>query len=87
MRRRSVVLSFIVLNAAFAASEYYPPPDASGGWRSLTSEGDEALRKIGGMNRAKLDEAFDLASTPKSSRKSICPRRFRSTIRRKRISL
>jgi CubicO group peptidase (beta-lactamase class C family) len=38
---------------------YFPPPDAEGGWRSLTTAED--IRRVGGMDKRKLDEAFNLA--------------------------
>jgi hypothetical protein len=46
---------------ACGAGDYYPPPDSEGGWRSLTNQNTENLRKVAGMDRAKLDEAFQLA--------------------------
>jgi len=68
MRRRASVLflmAFLIAPAALrmasAASDYYPPPDSKGGWRSLTSESSDKLLKVAGMDRAKLDEAFQLA--------------------------
>jgi len=45
----------------WGAGEYYPPPDSEGGWRSLLNQNDKNLRKTAGMDRAKLDEAFQLA--------------------------
>ena len=47
--------------AAPAASDYFPPADSKGGWRSLTSASDADLLKKAGMDRAKLDEAFEFA--------------------------
>src|SRR5688572_3436924 len=41
--------------------EYFPPSDAKGGWRTLTDAND--LKKITGMDRKKLDEAFDFIRT------------------------
>jgi CubicO group peptidase (beta-lactamase class C family) len=43
------------------AGDYYPPPDSEGGWRSLINQNAENLRKVAGMDRAKLDEAFQMA--------------------------
>ena len=54
-------LGLLVGFCAHAASDYYPPPDSQGGWRSLTYQSAEKLRKVAGMDRAKLDEAFQLA--------------------------
>jgi len=53
-----------VLFACFpvcGAGDYFPPPDSEGGWRSLINQNADKLRKVGGMDRAKLDEAFQLA--------------------------
>jgi CubicO group peptidase (beta-lactamase class C family) len=46
-----------------AATDYYPPPDSQGGWRSLTSAADAKVSKVAGMDRQKLDEAFQYAQT------------------------
>jgi len=35
---------------------YFPPPDAQGGWRTV--EGAEEVRRVAGMDQAKLDAAF-----------------------------
>jgi len=45
--------------SASPVQEYFPPPDSDGGWRSLTSAED--IRRVGGMDKRKLDEAFNLA--------------------------
>ncbi|MGH7957902.1 MAG: hypothetical protein ACREH8_12975 [Opitutaceae bacterium] len=39
------------------AENYFPPPDAQGGWRTLR-DADE-IRRIAGMDKQKLDEAFE----------------------------
>ncbi len=39
------------------ADDYYPPADKDGGWRTLKDS--SAVRKIGGMDTARLDQAFD----------------------------
>ena len=44
-------------------ADYYPPPDSNGGWRSLTSAKDKKLRTAAGVDRQKLDAAFDYAQT------------------------
>jgi len=36
---------------------YFPPPDAAGGWRTL-KDADE-IRRVAGMDKRKLDEAFE----------------------------
>src|ERR1035438_4814299 len=36
---------------------YYPPADTKGGWRTLKDEAE--LRRITGLDPAKLDEAFE----------------------------
>jgi CubicO group peptidase (beta-lactamase class C family) len=41
--------------------EYFPPPDSLGGWRTLADPRD--IRKITGMDKAKLDQAFDFVRT------------------------
>jgi hypothetical protein len=46
-----------------AATDYYPPPDSQGGWRSLTGAVDVKVRKVAGIDRQKLDEAFQYAPT------------------------
>ncbi len=38
-------------------SPYFPPPDSEGGWRSL-QEADQ-VRRVAGVDRARLDEAFE----------------------------
>ena len=58
---KCLVLALIAAVVAPAASDYFPPPDSKGGWRSLTSASDAELLKKAGMDRAKLDEAFEFA--------------------------
>ncbi len=38
---------------------YFPPSDAQGGWRKVTTAED--IHRVAGMDKAKLDEAFKLA--------------------------
>ncbi len=38
-------------------TEYFPPPDSSGGWRTLTDPAD--IRELTGLEKTKLDSAFD----------------------------
>ena len=44
--------------AAIHDTEYFPPPDSGGGWRTL--KGDQ-VRKIAGFDVHKLDQAFEYA--------------------------
>src|SRR6059058_5780024 len=43
--------------SARAADDYFPPPDADGGWRT-PKNADEA-RRLAGMDPDRLDRAFD----------------------------
>jgi CubicO group peptidase (beta-lactamase class C family) len=63
--RTALVLTLFAatLQTIAAAADYYPPPDSQGGWRSLTTAADVKVRKIAGMDRQKLDEAFQYAQT------------------------
>ncbi|MGJ5817224.1 serine hydrolase domain-containing protein [Paludibaculum fermentans] len=47
--------------ASIAGSDYYPPPDAAGGWRTLA--GAERIRKVAGMDLDRLDQAFRYTAT------------------------
>src|SRR5260370_28368169 len=40
--------------------DYFPPPDSRGGWRTLTDSA--SIRKLAGMDLARLDQAFEFAS-------------------------
>src|SRR5437016_1940330 len=37
--------------------DYFPPPDSKGGWRTLTDA--VSIRKLAGMDLARLDHAYD----------------------------
>ena len=50
------VLAFVPLATPFAG-DYFPPPDAKGGWRTLTDPAK--IAKTAGIDKQKLDEAFD----------------------------
>jgi CubicO group peptidase (beta-lactamase class C family) len=56
------VFCFVLLStlSARAADDYFPPPDAQGGWRTLTNPAD--IRDKAGMIPARLDAAFDFTS-------------------------
>src|SRR5260370_18995807 len=67
-RRRSVskqgIPAIFILETAgtiVAGSEYFPPPDSKGGWRSLTGASDAQLMEKAGIDRARLDQAFEFA--------------------------
>src|SRR5688572_14605779 len=57
---RKLVLLFVVLLGAIASakdgpeSEYFPPPESQGGWRTIDNSAD--VRRIGGMDPEKLQE-------------------------------
>lgn len=55
----STSLSLFALSAlsVFAADSYFPPPDAQGGWRSISDPAK--IRKVTRIDTHKLDEAFD----------------------------
>jgi CubicO group peptidase (beta-lactamase class C family) len=57
------LLLFLAPQAVTPAADYYPLPDSQGGWRSLTSPADDRFRAIAGMDRKKLDEAFEYAKS------------------------
>ena len=46
----------LLLSLALRGQDYYPPPDAKGGWRTLTDAGK--IRKMAGIDTQKLDDAF-----------------------------
>ena len=50
------LLAFVPLAAPFA-DDYFPPPDAKGGWRTLADPAK--IAKTAGIDKQKLDEAFD----------------------------
>lgn len=60
---RRLILAVALAQAIYSASPYYPPADNNGGWRSLTSANDAKLRKVAGMDREKLDQAFEFAKS------------------------
>ncbi len=43
--------------AAADRPDYFPPPDSSGGWRTATNA--TAARELAGMDRARLEQAWD----------------------------
>jgi CubicO group peptidase (beta-lactamase class C family) len=59
MRALPVFLS--LASCLFAADVYFPRGDDHGGWRTATDPA--RVREVAGMDRAKLDAAFDYAQT------------------------
>ncbi len=53
----ALVLGALVASFVPAAENYFPPPDAQGGWRNLSDP--TQIQKITGMDKKKLDEAFN----------------------------
>ncbi len=51
-------IALCLASAAFGAGDYFPPPDAKGGWRT-----PPAGVNLAGVNKAKLDEAFAYTQT------------------------
>jgi len=51
--------ALLLLPALSFGQAYFPPPDSSGGWRTLT--GAPAIRRTAGMDLARLDQAFQYA--------------------------
>ncbi len=61
MIRAARYLAFALLPVVLAgAGEYFPPPDARGGWRTLKSSAE--ILKVAGMDLTRLDQAFEYAS-------------------------
>jgi CubicO group peptidase (beta-lactamase class C family) len=59
----AVLLAFAAFTVRTPASSmakptgYFPPPDSQGGWRTLKDA--ESIRRLAGMDLARLDQAFD----------------------------
>src|SRR6202521_2003154 len=60
MHRTNLLLSFFVLPLLATAQDYFPAPDAEGGWRTLKDAAQ--IDKREGMNLQGLDWAFDYAA-------------------------
>src|SRR5260370_2698417 len=54
------ILAFVPLATPFAG-DYFPPPDTKGGWRTLTDPA--RIAKTAGIDKQKLDAAFDYVQT------------------------
>ena len=55
--RKALFLLAVAQAALCYAADYFPPPDAKGGWRTLSDPAK--IRKVTGIDTRKLDEAFD----------------------------
>ena len=60
--RLVLLLTVVPMLSQFAYStpkraDYYPPSDSQGGWRTL--KGEDAIRRVAGMDLARLDQAYD----------------------------
>lgn len=55
--RQKVLLLALLLAFAGQASDYYPPADAAGGWRTLSDAAE--IRKLTGIDVSRLDETFN----------------------------
>src|SRR6266540_1163826 len=50
------ILATLIL-AGMVHADYFPPPDSQGGWRTLQDA--KSIRKLAGMDLARLDQAFE----------------------------
>jgi len=60
MELRRVVPAALLLALPLALAgtdDYFPPPDSAGGWRTLKDAAQ--IRKVAGMDAARLDQAFE----------------------------
>ena len=56
MARKLLTLLTFTAFATCGAADYFPPPDAQGGWRTLPSSA--AIRKVAGLDTERLEQAF-----------------------------
>jgi len=54
-----LISATLAIHPLRAAGTYFPPPDTEGGWRTLKDAAQ--IRKLGGMDVRKLDQAFEYA--------------------------
>lgn len=52
-----MVLGQVLTTLPNDAADYYPPPDAAGGWRTLTDS--KSIRKRAGMDLGRLENAYE----------------------------
>jgi CubicO group peptidase (beta-lactamase class C family) len=58
---KRVLCALAIASSAFSADSYFPKPDAKGGWRTLSDAA--AIQKTAGLDKQKLDAAFDYVQT------------------------
>ena len=54
-----ITLTLLLAGAGLHAADYFPPPDAEGGWRTVADA--SAMRAAAGMDKVKLDQAYEQA--------------------------
>jgi len=52
-----LLIPLLPMLALAKPTDYFPPPDSQGGWRTLKDAA--SIRKLAGMDLARLDQAFD----------------------------
>jgi CubicO group peptidase (beta-lactamase class C family) len=57
----AVPLLKVAARAAVGDEQYFPPPDAQGGWRTLTEPSE--IRSLTGIEKSRLDAAFQYVET------------------------
>ena len=57
----AVPLLNLAARTAVGDDLYFPPPDAQGGWRTLSRPSE--IRTLGGIDKGRLDEAFQYTQT------------------------
>lgn len=60
MHLPTALIAVLTFASAAFADDYFPKPDAAGGWRTLS--GAASIRKTAGMDLARLDQSFEYAS-------------------------
>jgi CubicO group peptidase (beta-lactamase class C family) len=57
---KPILWVLVIASSAFSADSYFPTPDTKEGWRTLTGA---EIQKTAGIDKHKLDEAFDYVQT------------------------
>src|SRR5690242_11691923 len=58
---RILLCALAIAPFVHSADPYFPPPDDKGGWRTLTDPAQ--IQKVAGLDKQKLDAAFDYVQT------------------------